>query len=237
MPSLHTGSPSSNAWRVSSVPIPSNKEEEEANVPPTHPQNKGSKSGTDDDEVIDDLPAYECPAAHLAHCTALDTSVSPLLSFDALIAQGLSSVYDNDAVLELTDAFEHTFHAAALKVTSPSGATEPKSFWEAMAGPDVNVCGCANNFGVQEVFMWSQTCTNPVVLLLESSPGYGLRDLGWQHTHSLKHDPSKNINTRQPVGWHPTSQLPVKWQMHCNWSWISGIGANPSARTGVARRV
>jgi hypothetical protein len=42
--------------------------------------------------------------------------------------------------------------------------------------------------------MWSQTCTNPVVLLPESSPGYGLRDLGWQNTRSLKRDPSKNIN-------------------------------------------
>jgi hypothetical protein len=67
---------------------------------------------------------------------ALDTSVSPPLSFDALIVQGLSSVYDHDAIFELTDAFEHTFHAAALKVTSPSGAMEPKLFWEAMAGPD-----------------------------------------------------------------------------------------------------
>jgi hypothetical protein len=143
-PSLHgtpspcAGSPSSNAWRESSVPILSNKEEEEANVPLTHPQNKISKSGTDDDEDIDVLPACECPAAHLARHMALETSVSPLLSFDALIAQGLSSVYNNDAVFQLTDAFEHAFHATALKVTSPSGATEPKSFCKAMAGPDAD---------------------------------------------------------------------------------------------------
>jgi hypothetical protein len=52
--------------------------------------------------------------------------------------QGLSSVYDNDAIFELTDAFEHVFHTAALKVTSPSGATEPKLFQEAMAGPDTD---------------------------------------------------------------------------------------------------
>jgi hypothetical protein len=138
MPSPHAGSPSPNAWRESSVPIPSNKEEEEANLLPTYPQNENSKSGTDDDEDINVLPACEHPAAHLACCTALDTSVSPPLSFDALIAQGLSSVYDNDAVFDFTDAFEHAFHTAALKVTSPSGTTVPKSFWEAMVGPDTD---------------------------------------------------------------------------------------------------
>jgi hypothetical protein len=106
-------------------------------VLPTHPQNKDSKSGTDDNEDIDILLACEHPVAHLACCTALDTFVSPMLSFDALITQGLSSVYDHDAIFELT-AFEHAFHAAAPKVTSPSGATEPKLFWEAMVGPDAN---------------------------------------------------------------------------------------------------
>jgi hypothetical protein len=123
---------------VSSVPIPSNKEEEEAVVPLTHPQNKESELGTDDDEDIDVLPACECPAVHLAHCMALDNPVSPLLSFNALIAQGLSSVYDNDSVFKLTNAFEHAFHAAALKLTSPPGAMEPKLLWEAMAGPDAD---------------------------------------------------------------------------------------------------
>jgi hypothetical protein len=33
-------------------------------------------------------------------------------------------------------------------------------------------------------------------LVPESSPGFGLRDLGWQHMRSLKRDPSKNINTQ-----------------------------------------
>jgi hypothetical protein len=124
------------AWRELSVPIPSNEEEEANNVLLTHPQNKISESGTYDDEDINILPAHECPAPHFTCCTALNTSVSPPLSL--LIVQGLSSVYDNDAVFELTDAFEHAFHTAALRVTSPSGATEAKLFCKAMAGPDTN---------------------------------------------------------------------------------------------------
>jgi hypothetical protein len=97
-----------------------------------------SKPGTDDDKDINVLPACECPAAHLAHCTALDNAVSLLLSFNALIVQGLSSVYDYDTIFELTHGFEHAFHAAALKVTSQLGTMEPKSFQEAMAGPDAD---------------------------------------------------------------------------------------------------
>jgi hypothetical protein len=59
----------------------------------------------------------------------------------ALIVHGLAAVYgasDSGEILELTDAYEAAFAIAALKATGASDAPEPKSFRQAMSGPDAN---------------------------------------------------------------------------------------------------
>jgi hypothetical protein len=73
--------------------------------------------------------------------TVLGDSAHHTPKAQALIAQGLAAVYgpsDSGKILELTDAYEAAFAIAALKAKGSSDAPEPKSFWQAMSGPDAD---------------------------------------------------------------------------------------------------
>jgi hypothetical protein len=59
----------------------------------------------------------------------------------AFIVHGLASVYgasESGEILELTDAYEAAFAVAAVKAKGTSNAPEPKSFQQAMSGPDTD---------------------------------------------------------------------------------------------------
>jgi hypothetical protein len=87
------------------------------------------------------IDSHEDLASSSARCTALGDSVHHTPKAQVLIAQGLATVYGASncgRILELTDAYETAFAVAALKANSASDAPKPKSFRQAMSGPDAN---------------------------------------------------------------------------------------------------
>jgi hypothetical protein len=80
------------------------------------------------------FPVHGCVAsASFAHCSVSDAVPR---SADALIAEGLSCVYETDEHLDFTQIMEHVFAAVASK-PSPE-LVEPKLFKQAISGPDAN---------------------------------------------------------------------------------------------------
>jgi hypothetical protein len=131
--------PDPTAWRESSAPILSDKKEEEAAALPGSPQNPDVKSESDEEDIAPD--SHEDLALSSARRTGLGDSVHHTPKVQALIAQGLAAVYgpsDSGEILELTDAYEAAFAIAALKAKGASNAPEPKSFRQAMSGPDAD---------------------------------------------------------------------------------------------------
>jgi transposase InsO family protein len=131
--------PDPTAWRESSAPILSDEEEEEAAALPGSPQNPDVKSESDEENIA--IDSREDLASSSARRTVLGDSAHHTPKAQALIAQGLAAVYgpsDSGEILELTDAYEAAFAVAALKANGASDAPEPKSFRQAMSGPDAN---------------------------------------------------------------------------------------------------
>jgi transposase InsO family protein len=127
------------AWRESSVPILSDEEEEEAAALPGSPQDPNVKSESNEEDIA--IDSREDLASSSARCTVLGDSAHHTPKAQAFIAHGLASVYgasDSGEILELTDAYEAAFAVAALKAKGTSNSPEPKSFWQAMSGPDAD---------------------------------------------------------------------------------------------------
>jgi hypothetical protein len=122
-----------------SAPILSDEEEEEAAALPGSPQNPNVKSESDEENIA--IDSREDLASSSARCTVLGDSAHHTPKAQAFIAHGLASVYgasESGEILELTDTYEAAFAIAALKANSTSDAPEPKSFRQAMSGPDAN---------------------------------------------------------------------------------------------------
>jgi hypothetical protein len=131
--------PDPTAWRESSAPILSDEEEEEAAALPGSPQNPDVKSKSDEEDIA--IDSREDLALSSARRTVVGDSAHHTPKAQALIAHGLASVYgasDSGEILELTDAYEAAFAVAALKANGTSNAPEPKSFRQAMSGPDAD---------------------------------------------------------------------------------------------------
>jgi hypothetical protein len=127
------------AWWESSVPILSDEEEEEAAALPGSPQNPNVKSESDEEDIA--IDSCEDLASSSARRTVLGDSAHHTPKAQALIALGLAAVYgpsNSGEILELTDAYEAAFATAALKAKGTSNAPEPKSFRQAMSGPDAD---------------------------------------------------------------------------------------------------
>jgi hypothetical protein len=102
-----------------------------------HPQEDEFDSESEVDDV-DVLPAHERPAACLACRTG---SGLPQRSVHAYIAQGINSIYLDGEIpgyLEISEAYECAFRAAVTKSAQSGSTVEPRSFREAMAGPDAD---------------------------------------------------------------------------------------------------
>jgi hypothetical protein len=126
-------------WRESSAPILSDKEEEEAAALPGSPQNPNVKSESDEEDIA--IDSCEDLASSSARHTVLGDSAHHTFKAQALIAHGLAAVYGpsgSGEILKLMDAYEAAFAIAAQKANSSSDAPEPKSFWQAMSGPNTN---------------------------------------------------------------------------------------------------
>jgi hypothetical protein len=79
-----------------------------------------------------------------ACCTVLGDSAHHTPKAQAFIAHGLASVYsasESGEILELTDMYEAAFAVATVKAKGTSNAPEPKSFRQAMSGPDLSDLG------------------------------------------------------------------------------------------------
>jgi hypothetical protein len=127
------------AWRESSVPILSDKEEEEAAALPGSPQNLDVKSESDEEDIA--IDSCEDLASSSARRTVLEDSAHHMPKAQVLIAHGLAAIYgpsDSGEIPELTEAYEAAFAIAALKANGASDALEPKSFRQAMSGPDAD---------------------------------------------------------------------------------------------------
>jgi hypothetical protein len=127
------------AWRELSAPILSDKEEEEAAALPGSPQNPDVKSESDEENIA--IDPHEDLALSSARHTALGDSVHHTPKAQVLIAQGLAAVYrlsNSSEILELTDVYKAAFAVAALKAKGTSDTPEPKTFQQAMIGPDAD---------------------------------------------------------------------------------------------------
>jgi hypothetical protein len=114
--------------------IPSEEEEEEASAHPTPPQNVTDDIEDDETPIPEVVPVCGRVAAALFACCLASDSVPH--SADALIAKGLSCVYETDEHLSFNQAMEHAFAVVASK-QSPE-LIEPKLFKQAMSGPDAD---------------------------------------------------------------------------------------------------
>jgi hypothetical protein len=131
--------PDPTAWWESSAPILSNEEEEEAAALPGSPRNPDVKSESDEEDIA--INSRENLALSSACRTILGNSAHHTPKVQALIAHGLAAVYgpsNSGEVLELTDVYEAAFAIATLKAKGTSNAPEPKSFRQAMSGPDAD---------------------------------------------------------------------------------------------------
>jgi hypothetical protein len=131
--------PDPTAWWESSAPILSNEEEEEAAALPGSPQNPNMKSESNEEDIA--IDSCEDLASSSARRTVWGESAHHTPKAQVLIAHGLAAVYgtsNSGEILELTDAYEAAFAIAALKANGASDAPEPKSFRQAMSGPDAN---------------------------------------------------------------------------------------------------
>jgi hypothetical protein len=114
--------------------IPSNKEEEEASAHPTPPQNVTDEVEDNGTPIPEVVPVCGCVASALFACCLVSDGVPH--SADALIAKGLSCVYETEEHLSFNQAMEHTFAVIASKLFPEM--VEPKLFRQAMSGPDAD---------------------------------------------------------------------------------------------------
>jgi hypothetical protein len=97
------------------------------------------KSESDEENIT--IDSREDLASSSARRTVLGDSAHHTPKAQELIAHGLAAVYgpsDSGEILELTEAYEAAFATAALKANGASDAPEPKSFRQAMSGPDAD---------------------------------------------------------------------------------------------------
>jgi hypothetical protein len=97
------------------------------------------KSESDEENIA--IDSREDLASSSARRTVLGDSAHHTPKAQALIAHGLAAVYgadDSGEILELTDAYEAAFAVAALKANGTSDTPKPKSFRQAMSGPDAD---------------------------------------------------------------------------------------------------
>jgi hypothetical protein len=121
-------------YREPTLSIPSNEEEEEASALLTSPQNTTDDIEDNETPIPEVVPVCGCLASALFACCLVSDGVPR--SADALIAKGLSCVYETEEHLSFNQAMEHAFAVVASK-QSPE-LVEPKSFKQAMSGPDAN---------------------------------------------------------------------------------------------------
>jgi hypothetical protein len=86
-----SSTPDPAAWQELSVPILSNKEEEEAAALPGSPQNPNMRSESNDEDIT--IDSCEDLASSSACCTVLEDSAHHTLKVQAFIAQGLAAVW------------------------------------------------------------------------------------------------------------------------------------------------
>jgi hypothetical protein len=122
------------AYHKPTPSIPSDKEEEEASALPTPPQNVTDDIEDNETPIPEVVPVWGCVASTSFACCSVSNAVP--CSADALIAKGLSCVYETEEHLSFNQAMEHAFAGVASK-QSPE-LVEPKSFKQAMSGPDAD---------------------------------------------------------------------------------------------------
>jgi hypothetical protein len=88
--------------------------------------------------VLELLQPRERPAARLALRLAKQGIVPAPVRVRALLAQGLRSVYDPVEYCELPEVMEHAYQAALASTGAAVAPGDPKTFKEAMAGPDAD---------------------------------------------------------------------------------------------------
>jgi hypothetical protein len=114
--------------------ILSDEEEGEASACPTPPQNVTDDIEDDETPIPEVVPVWgRVASAPFARCLVSDGVPR---SADALIAEGLSCIYETDEHLSFNEAMEHAFAVVVSK--QPPELVEPKSFKQAMSGPDAD---------------------------------------------------------------------------------------------------
>jgi hypothetical protein len=131
---LPSPGPVPGAYHKPTPSIPSNEEEEETSAHLTPPQNITDEVEDNETPIPEVVPVCGCVTSASFACCLVSEAVPQ--SADALIAKGLSCVYDTDEHLDFTQIMEHMFATVASKQSLE--LVEPKLFKQAISSLDAD---------------------------------------------------------------------------------------------------